>query len=44
MDEDKNGCIMAVFITIVCIVLSIAITIGVANSDMPLWLKFLLLK
>ena len=43
MREDNIGCVM-VFVAIVCIVLSIAIAILVANADIPLWLKFLLLK
>ena len=43
-NKDILGVLILIGITIGCIFLSIVITKAIINADIPLWLKFWLLK
>ena len=44
MSENKFGCLFTVIVAAVCITLSILLTRAIVDADIPLWLKFFLLK
>jgi cobalamin synthase len=47
MKDNYMGCfgvVMPIVVTVIVIALSIAITKSIVNSDLPLWLKFFLLR
>ena len=44
MNEDGIGCLMYTIIAIIVIIVCVVITKAIVNSDLPLWLKIMLLR
>ncbi len=44
MNEDNIGCLIYLIVAVVALLLGAWLTEAVWNSDLPMWLKFFLLK
>lgn len=44
MSEDKIGCLLSLIFFVVVIAISVFLTKAIWEADIPVWLKFLLLK
>ena len=42
--KNNTGCLICLVVSIVAIVLSVVLTKAIVNSDLPLWLKIMLLR